>query len=34
MVSELTHTKSKGLPIDVPYHLSYAFYTRIVMYKK
>jgi hypothetical protein len=29
-----SHTKSKRLLIDVPYHLSYAFYTRSVAYKK
>jgi hypothetical protein len=28
------HTKSKGLSIDVPYHLSYTFYTCSAMYKK
>jgi hypothetical protein len=27
-------TKSKGLPIDVPYHLSYAFYMCSTAYKK
>jgi hypothetical protein len=27
-------TKSKGIPIDVPSHLSYAFYTRNAAYKK
>jgi hypothetical protein len=27
-------TKSKGLPIDAPYHLSYDFYLRSVAYKK
>jgi hypothetical protein len=27
-------TKSKGLPIDIPYHLSYTFYTRSTTYKK
>jgi hypothetical protein len=27
-------TKSKGLPIDIPYHLYYAFYTCSTAYKK
>jgi hypothetical protein len=27
-------TKSKGSPIDVPYHLFYTFYTRSTAYKK
>jgi hypothetical protein len=28
------HTKNKGLLIDVPYHLSYAFYRHGAPYKK
>jgi hypothetical protein len=28
------HTKSKGLPIDIAYYLSYAFYTCSAAYKK
>jgi hypothetical protein len=30
----VSHTKSKGLPIDIPYYLSYVFYTCSATYKK
>jgi hypothetical protein len=30
----MSRTKSKRLPIDAPYHLSYAFYMHNITYKK